>query len=67
MQPLCDVPVREPLGGELGDLKLLGGQLVAGSEVAPAAEVTASHSVYVSQPEPVATFVAQAAAGAADR
>jgi pimeloyl-ACP methyl ester carboxylesterase len=30
-------------------------------------EVTASHSVYVSQPEPVATLIAQAAAGAADR
>ena len=37
IQPLCDVLVREPLGGELGDLKLLGGQLVAGGEVAPAA------------------------------
>ena len=37
IQPLCDVPVREPLGGELGDLKLLGGQLVAGGEVAPTA------------------------------
>ena len=37
IQPLCDVPVREPSGGELGDLKLLGGQLVAGGEVAPAA------------------------------
>ncbi len=30
VQPLRDVPVREPLGGELGDLQLLGGQLVAG-------------------------------------
>jgi hypothetical protein len=49
------------LGGELGDLKLLGGQLVAGGEVA------ASHSVYLSQPEAVATLIAQAAAGAAER
>jgi pimeloyl-ACP methyl ester carboxylesterase len=30
-------------------------------------EVTASHSVYVSQPETVATLIAEAAAGAADR
>jgi pimeloyl-ACP methyl ester carboxylesterase len=30
-------------------------------------EVTASHSVYVSQPEAVASLIAQAAAGAADR
>jgi pimeloyl-ACP methyl ester carboxylesterase len=30
-------------------------------------EVAASHSVYVSQPEAVATLIAQAAAGAADR
>ena len=30
-------------------------------------EVAASHSVYVSQPETVATLIAQAAAGAADR
>jgi pimeloyl-ACP methyl ester carboxylesterase len=30
-------------------------------------EVAASHSVYVSQPEAVATVIAQAAAGAADR
>lgn len=39
IQPLCDVPVREPLGGKLGDLKLLGGQLVPGGEVAPAARL----------------------------
>ena len=37
VQPLGDVPVRESVGGELGDLELLGGQLVAGGEVAPAA------------------------------
>ena len=30
-------------------------------------EVTASHSVYVSQPEAVATLIAQAAAAATDR
>jgi pimeloyl-ACP methyl ester carboxylesterase len=30
-------------------------------------EVAASHSVYVSQPEAVATVIAQAAAGAADQ
>ena len=30
-------------------------------------EVTASHSVYISQPEAVATLIAQAAAGATDR
>jgi pimeloyl-ACP methyl ester carboxylesterase len=30
-------------------------------------EVAASHSVYLSQPEAVATLIAQAAAGAADR
>jgi pimeloyl-ACP methyl ester carboxylesterase len=34
---------------------------------ATVSEVTASHSVYVSQPETVATLIAQAAAGAADR
>ena len=33
---------------------------------ATVSEVTASHSVYVSQPEAVATLIAQAAAGAAD-
>ena len=33
---------------------------------AAVSEVTASHSVYVSQPEAVATLIAQAAAGAAD-
>jgi hypothetical protein len=30
-------------------------------------EVAASHSVYLSQPEAVATLIAQAAAGAAER
>ena len=39
----------------------------AGRIGAPQSEVTASHSVYVSQPETVATLIAQAAAGAADR
>ena len=34
---------------------------------ATVSEVAASHSVYVSQPEAVATLIAQAAAGAADR
>ncbi len=34
---------------------------------ATVSEVAASHSVYVSQPEAVATFIAQAAAGPADR
>jgi pimeloyl-ACP methyl ester carboxylesterase len=40
---------------------------MAGRIGATQSEVTASHSVYVSQPETVATFIAQAAAGAADR
>jgi pimeloyl-ACP methyl ester carboxylesterase len=40
---------------------------MAGRIGATQSEVTASHSVYVSQPEAVATFIAQAAAGAADR
>jgi pimeloyl-ACP methyl ester carboxylesterase len=40
---------------------------MAGRIGATQSEVTASHSVYVSQPEPVATLIAQAAAGAADR
>ena len=40
---------------------------MAGRIGATQAEVTASHSVYVSQPEAVATLIAQAAAGAADR
>jgi hypothetical protein len=34
---------------------------------ATVSEVAASHSVYVSQPEAVATFIAQAAVGPADR
>jgi hypothetical protein len=34
---------------------------------ATVSEVSASHSVYVSQPEAVATFIAQAAVGPADR
>jgi hypothetical protein len=34
---------------------------------ATVSEVAASHSVYVSQPEAVATLVAQAAASAGDR
>jgi len=34
---------------------------------ATVSEVAASHSVYVSQPEAVATLIAQAAAGPADR
>ena len=37
---------------------------MAGRIGATQSEVTASHSVYVSQPEPVATLIAQAAAGA---
>ncbi len=40
---------------------------MAGRMGATQSEVTASHSVYVSQPETVATLIAQAAAGAADR
>ena len=40
---------------------------MAGRIGATQSEVTASHSVYVSQPEAVATFIAQAAAGAEDR
>ena len=36
-QPLADLAVREPLGGELGDLQLLGGQLVARLGDAPPA------------------------------
>jgi pimeloyl-ACP methyl ester carboxylesterase len=40
---------------------------MAGRIGATQSEVTASHSVYVSQPETVATVIAQAAAGAADR
>ncbi|HEV2258878.1 MAG TPA: alpha/beta hydrolase [Streptosporangiaceae bacterium] len=40
---------------------------MAGRIGATQAEVTASHSVYVSQPDAVATLIAQAAAGAADR
>jgi pimeloyl-ACP methyl ester carboxylesterase len=40
---------------------------MAGRIGATQSEVTASHSVYVSQPETVATLIAQAAAGAADR
>src|SRR5580693_59387 len=40
---------------------------MAGRIGATQTEVTASHSVYVSQPETVATFIAQAAAGAPDR
>jgi pimeloyl-ACP methyl ester carboxylesterase len=40
---------------------------MAGRIGATQTEVTASHSVYVSQPETVATLIAQAAAGAADR
>jgi hypothetical protein len=34
---------------------------------ATVSEIAASHSVYVSQPEAVATFIAQAAVGPADR
>jgi pimeloyl-ACP methyl ester carboxylesterase len=34
---------------------------------ATVSEAAASHSVYLSQPEAVATVIAQAAAGAADR
>ena len=40
---------------------------MAGRIGATLSEVTASHSVYVSQPEAVATLIAQAAAGAAER
>ena len=40
---------------------------MAGRIGATQSEVTASHSVYVSQPETVATLIAQAAAGAPDR
>jgi pimeloyl-ACP methyl ester carboxylesterase len=40
---------------------------MAGRMGATQSEVTASHSVYVSQPETVATVIAQAAAAAADR
>ena len=40
---------------------------MAGRIGATQSEVTASHSVYVSQPEAVATLIAQAAAGAEDR
>jgi pimeloyl-ACP methyl ester carboxylesterase len=40
---------------------------MAGTLGATVAEVAASHSVYLSQPEAVATVIAQAAAGAADR
>ncbi len=40
---------------------------MAGRIGATQSEVTASHSVYVSQPETVATLITQAAAGAADR
>ena len=40
---------------------------MAGRIGATQSEVTASHSVYVSQPETVATLIAQAAAAAADR
>jgi len=40
---------------------------MAGRIGATQSEVTASHSVYVSQPETVASLIAQAAAGAADR
>jgi len=40
---------------------------MAGRIGATVSEVTASHSVYVSQPEAVATLIAQAAAHAADR
>jgi pimeloyl-ACP methyl ester carboxylesterase len=40
---------------------------MAGRIGATVSEVTASHSVYVSQPEAVATLIAQAAANAADR
>jgi hypothetical protein len=68
IQPLCDVSVREPLGDELGDLKLLGGQHTMAERIgATVSEVAASHSVYLSQPEAVATLIAQAAAGAAER
>jgi pimeloyl-ACP methyl ester carboxylesterase len=40
---------------------------MAGRIGATSSEVTASHSVYLSQPEAVATLIAQAAAGAAER
>jgi pimeloyl-ACP methyl ester carboxylesterase len=40
---------------------------MAGRVGATLSEVAASHSVYLSQPEAVATLIAQAAAGAADR
>ena len=40
---------------------------MAGRIGASQSEVTASHSVYVSQPETVATLIAQAAAGTAQR
>jgi len=40
---------------------------MAGRIGATQSEVTASHSVYVSQPEAVATLIAQAAAAATDR
>jgi pimeloyl-ACP methyl ester carboxylesterase len=40
---------------------------MAGRIGATVSEAAASHSVYVSQPEAVATLIAQAAAGAADR
>jgi pimeloyl-ACP methyl ester carboxylesterase len=42
-------------------------QTMAGRIGAISSEVTASHSVYLSQPEAVATLIAQAAAGAAER
>jgi hypothetical protein len=40
---------------------------MAGRVGATVTEVAASHSVYVSQPEAVATLIAQAAAGPADQ
>jgi pimeloyl-ACP methyl ester carboxylesterase len=40
---------------------------MAGRAGATLSTVTASHSVYLSQPEAVATLIAQAAAGAAER
>ena len=40
---------------------------MAGRIGATLSEVAASHSVYVSQPEAVATIIAQAAAGSADQ
>jgi hypothetical protein len=39
VEPLADLPVREPLRGELCDLELLGGQLIAGRWIATPARL----------------------------